>query len=216
MTICATSDWHLGDEHSNIPKILDLLDIIMKDDDITEVILCGDIYDLWLMKYGNIISREPFKTVHQKLIQVSEKKSVIYILGNHDFDIDYSWKVKTIELASCCIRNNIYFTHGNQYDEEQQKASIFYRLIAAVFPSIYQRFIKTPAQLINNPIEYLDRCKSYHDALRKVIKENDLDYLVCGHSHNPLIDGKLVDCGDFVRNCSYVIIKDGKPTLIDL
>ena len=52
-----------------------------------------------------------------------------------------------------------------------------------------------------------------HQIARDFIETNELDYLIMGHTHDPLVDDKLFDCGDMMDSLSYVIVDNGKPKL---
>jgi len=211
-TYCS-SDWHLGNECCDFPKILQFLELVQRDG--SELILIGDVFDLWLLEFNEIITTEPYKSVYNVLLSVAEKHPIIYIIGNHDVEIASFIKNKNIVIVNSFFRDNILFIHGHQFDLEMQIASPFFRSITKYFPKIYQFFFKTPAQIIDKP-EYGDRCIDYHNAIRVEIAKKNYSYLVCGHSHNPLQNGKLIDCGDMVNHSTFVLFEDGKPTLIDL
>ena len=66
-----------------------------------------------------------------------------------------------------------------------------------IFPSIYQRYFKKPSQLL----------------LPNDEPHSNLNNVVMGHTHIPVIQDHIIDCGDFVDSASYVILNDGVPEL---
>jgi len=53
MKIYCASDMHIGYERTNYPKIEEFFNIAREDAD--ELILCGDIFDLWRYPYDKIL-----------------------------------------------------------------------------------------------------------------------------------------------------------------
>ena len=61
--------------------------------------------------------------------------------------------------------------------------------------------------------------RAVHEAAHKFAFKNKYKYVVMGHTHVPIINsynpkskvGGVIDCGDFVDSCSYVVIEDGRP-----
>lgn len=77
MKIYCASDLHLGYPDSNYPKIKTFLNLVQQNAD--QLILCGDIYDLWLCEYREIASQEPMKSCHELLLQTAEMVDTIFI-----------------------------------------------------------------------------------------------------------------------------------------
>jgi len=61
-------------------------------------------------------------------------------------------------------------------------------------PHLYQRLFKTPFNLRIRKTN--TACKTgNHEKAREFIKEEGIDYLIMGHTHDPIgNDGKLFDC----------------------
>ncbi len=117
---------------SNAEKLTGLLNAIRKDRDVEELVLLGDIFDLWLYPIhvkpwtiGKIIASYPL--IAEVLQECVEKKKVYYMNGNHDMGVTagdlkpYSVGSKTIEM----IRPNDYnakrngkwhLEHGHEVD----------------------------------------------------------------------------------------------------
>ena len=55
--------------------------------------------------------------------------------------------------------------------------------------------------------------KKIHEKAQEFLEKQRFKYLIMGHTHVPIADGRLFDCGDMIDNFTYVVIKNGKPTL---
>jgi len=215
---CA-SDLHLGYEHTNYDKVCKFLDITESKSD--ELILPGDTFDLWRHPISKIHESilPKFKEALNSLKEVANEIPVIIIPGNHDHDLSKIWNEKlrkdyNVIITNSFYQGNVYYTHGWQFDVEQRFGSFAYGWLVTSFPYIYQRFFKKPSRmgLPKNDTPYKLSIQIHKEAENFVIK-NNLDYIVMGHTHIPKITEKVIDCGDFIDSCSYVIIENKKPTL---
>lgn len=215
---CA-SDLHLGYEHTNYDKVCKFLDIADSKSD--ELILCGDTFDLWRYPVKNIpkTTMVGFKDVLSSLKETANEIPVKIIPGNHDYNLQKVWKSLrkdyNVEITDSFYRGNVYYTHGWQFDVEQRFGSFAYRWLVTSFPYIYQRFFKKPSRmgLLKNDVPHKLSIQVHKEAEKFAIK-NNLDCVVMGHTHIPMITEKVVDCGDFIDSCSYVVIEDQKSKLI--
>ena len=51
------------------------------------------------------------------------------------------------------------------------------------------------------------------DVILEFLEKQRFNYLIMGHTHVPIADGRLFDCGDMIDHFTYVVINNGKPTL---
>jgi len=212
--ICA-SDLHLGYERANYDKICKLFDIAKDKSD--ELILCGDTFDLWRYPVSKIdkTTMIGFKDCLNKLKETANEIPVKIITGNHDYNLQKVWKNLrkdyNVEITDSFYQGNIYYTHGWQFDIKQRLGSFAYSWIIDKFPYFYQKLFKTPVQmgLIKDDKFNFFIEKVHHEAEKFAIN-NTLKYVVMGHTHIPTIFNKVINCGDFIDSCSYVVIKDKK------
>lgn len=66
---------------------------------------------------------------------------------------------------------------------------------------------------IKSKEEYDAHTRMIHQDAKNFIKREKIDYLIMGHTHQPLEDGRLFDCGDMIDSFSYVIVDNVKPRL---
>lgn len=204
------SDLHIGYERSNYSKIKEFFKLVKKDAD--RLILCGDIFDLWRCSPDIIKGCEPFKSTYKLLLDVGSKIPTTIIFGNHDYNLYKKLDMGWIDIKDDFIENNIFFCHGWRFDLQQRKASKYYYWIVQYFPYLYQLFFKTPLKIIKKEDQIYNNSKIY-DKVNKFRIKYLYKYIVMGHTHNPMINNRIVDCGDFIDSCSYVIMDDDEITL---
>ena len=95
----------------------------------------------------------------------------------------------------------------------QRVGHLLYGRLVDQSPQLYKRIFKTPFQLKTREDEYSLHSRKTHEKAREFIKDEGIEYLIMGHTHNPIgNDGKLFD-GDMIDSFTYVIIENGKPRL---
>ena len=217
-TFCA-SDLHLGYEHTNYDKVCKFLDLAESKSD--ELILCGDIFDLWRYPVDKIdkTTMVGFKEALNSLKEVSKKIPIKIITGNHDYNLDKVWnknlrKDYSFEITNSFYKGDIYFTHGWEFDVIQRFGSFAYGWLVESFPYIYQKWFKKPSQVSStkNDSQYGVSIRVHKEAEKFTIK-NNFKYIIIGHTHIPTIFNHVVDCGDFIDSCSYIIIENKEPTM---
>lgn len=211
MKIYCASDLHIGYEDTNYPKIKEFFELVKANAD--ELILCGDVLDLWRCPIETIESKEPMKSTYEALLLVAGDVSTTIIWGNHDYKLWKKVKIP-VQVTDSFVSNNIYYCHGWRFDIQQMFGHWLYGWLVDRFPYLYQKFIKTPLELKIEDKNYHLRIEKIHEKAREFIDKEGLDYLIMGHTHEPVgDDGKLFDCGDLIDSLTYVVIEDGKPRL---
>lgn len=202
MKIYCASDLHIGYEKANYKKIEEFFNIV-KEEKPSELILCGDVFDLWRCPFDNI--KKDYRSTYRALISVSKEVPTTVIWGNHDYKL---WKKVRlpIRVTDDFVSNNVYFCHGWRFDLNQRLGHILYGWLLNEFPSLYQSFFKKPSEIKMNEMEYTALSKKVHESAKTFIEKQGLSYLVMGHTHDPVADGKLFDCGDMIDSLSYVVI----------
>jgi hypothetical protein len=56
-------------------------------------------------------------------------------------------------------------------------------------------------------IEHRRHGKKTHEKAHEFLKKQRFNYLIMGHTHVPIADGRLFDCGDMIDHFTYVVIK---------
>lgn len=199
------SDFHIGSESTNYYKLISFFEIVKNEAD--RFIICGDCLDLWRCPIGVIKLCEPYKSAYDKLLEVAETIPTIIIPGNHDYNIG-SLNLPNIEIRKPFHENDIFYTHGWEFDVNQRFGSYFYGVILKYFPYLYQRFFKSPSEIIENEYDEKSVGDPIHAEANKFACKHQCA-VVMGHTHDPVISDRVVDCGDFIDSLSYCIINDG-------
>jgi UDP-2,3-diacylglucosamine pyrophosphatase LpxH len=210
MKVYLASDLHLGHENANYPKVMKFLDNVQQDGD--QLIILGDLLDLWVSDFVTITSQEPMKSAWEKLIETSKKVPTIVVFGNHDFEL--SKYTNELAIKDEFEQDNMYFAHGWRWDFEQQIGSPFYGEITDYFHIIYQNYLKTPFQVINSPEQYSDYVEAVSEIANRFAESHNYTWIFWGHTHFPEMKGKLVNCGDFISSGSYIVLEDGNPIVV--
>ena len=212
MRTLVISDIHLGDERFNgLDALMDLLLTETYD----QLILNGDIFDWWV----------GFKVIDQTFLDLlntlAATKTIIYILGNHDYCITQYLQplapqiliTEFYELISGGKR--FLILHGNQAYRRKDE-SIWLRLLAKLNYSIWQH-LGVDLQRMNDCSEYYARyiARKRERLVRKY--GAGFDALITGHTHSVghcVVGGvELFDIGGFVKTKSYAIIEDAIVTI---
>jgi UDP-2,3-diacylglucosamine pyrophosphatase LpxH len=216
------SDLHIGSKGCQTDSILELL----KDDSYDRYILVGDIIDGWLFKKYKKFSYQHTKVI-RRLLKLSKNKEIIWISGNHDeFLRKYTpVEIGNIKVVDEFIEGDVWYCHGDKYDGIIQMrwlgvlGSIGYDL-AIVIDRFLKRFNKKTSlskYLKDNVKAAVSFLIDYENEMARQAKKRKCNIVVCGHIHNP--DSKIIDdviylnCGDWVENCSYIVLENNKFTL---
>ncbi|HHT9152275.1 MAG TPA: metallophosphoesterase [Candidatus Hypogeohydataceae bacterium YC40] len=76
------SDLHIGWEESTVERLLDKW-----PEGYSEVILVGDVVDLWRNKKLEDVGQQEVQKLYKELCKKLEGKKVHYVIGNHDYHI---------------------------------------------------------------------------------------------------------------------------------
>lgn len=221
------SDIHLGTSFSKANELLGFLDKYHSK----EIILVGDIIDIWGMK-----SSWNWTTTHsriiQKLIKLSRKGvRIIYIPGNHDeFFRDYlDLKFGDIEIKDridylTMTGKRLLVVHGDAYDIFMQDS---YRRLAHIGDRAFH-LIQSISRLTQRMRHWLGKdywslagyVKQRTKSIGRIIQRFELaligaarsegyDGVICGHIHKAEIktidDMIYMNCGDWVDSCTALV-----------
>ncbi len=209
------SDLHLGSAHSQEEKLYNLI----KSIDYDELILAGDIIEF--------LRTPSFTTFTHKIIDeiVSRSKPIIYIVGNHDiaFESFVGSKIKDIKFVRSYDFNykdrTFRVQHGDEYDAGVVKWRYTIEFISFLQNMLERVFhIDLTTWWANRQLK-----KRKLKRVWDIVKWNEkADVFIMGHTHNPEVliwvdkNEKIktyVNTGDWVSNCTYVIVRDGQVRL---
>ena len=224
MKTLVISDLHIGSKGCKTDEILELL----KDESYQRYILVGDIIDGWLFKKYKKFSYQHTKVI-RRFLKLSKNKEIIWISGNHD---EFLRKYSPVELGNIkvvdeFIENGVWYCHGDKYDGIVKMrwlgmlGSIGYDL-AIVIDRFLKRFNKKTSLskfLKDNVKAAISFMVDFENEMVRQAKKRDCHTVVCGHIHTPnykIIDNiKYYNCGDWVENYSYIVLKNNKFELCE-
>jgi UDP-2,3-diacylglucosamine pyrophosphatase LpxH len=217
------SDVHLGTYGCKAKELHNYLKTIQPK----ALILNGDIIDIWQF------SKHYFPKSHMNVIKhitgmLSKKTRVYYITGNHD---EMLRKFKGFHLGSFTILNKLmleldgkkaWIFHGDVFDITMKHSKWLAKLGGIGYDALI--IINTFINWISNLFGYgkLSLSKKIKNSVKSAIKfvnnfeetaseiaiENEYDYVICGHIHQPEMKeirnqkGKTtyLNSGDWVEN----------------
>jgi UDP-2,3-diacylglucosamine pyrophosphatase LpxH len=226
--VLAFSDNHIFYEHSNYPAMNDFFDYIrLNKYNFDEVVMVGDIFDLWRHNYEDAM-KEPIysNTFYNLQLLIDELADIgintTLILGNHDYmakevigdDLKVDYK------HSYVIENTLY-QHGWAFDFVQSFTLLgnvvtpsVYGVITEYFPAFYQQFCRKPSEIpqseMGTNMHWLD---SIYKNAAEFSTKLGMNRIIIGHTHHPFESSTIVDCGDWVDSLSWVEVTDGTPEL---
>lgn len=217
------SDLHIGSKGCQTEEILTLL----KNESYDRYILVGDIIDGWLFKKYKKFSYQHTRVI-RRLLKLSKNKEIIWISGNHDeFLRKYTpMELGNIQVVDEFVEDGVWYCHGDKYDGIVQMhwlgvlGSIGYDLAIVIdrFLKKFNRKTSLSKYLKDNVKAAISFMVDFENEMARQAKKRNCHTVVCGHIHTPSdknVDGvHYLNCGDWVENCSYIVLEKNKFTLI--
>jgi UDP-2,3-diacylglucosamine pyrophosphatase LpxH len=224
--IIVVSDVHLGTEDSDENAFNEFLSSLHDDDDVTDLVLLGDIVDMWRRDASGVFL-ENMSTM--KVIKdLQSKITVHWVAGNHDYHLlklknrapfyHYPFEFKeTLELVD---RDHTYrFMHG--YEFEYGDEVDFMRPILDMFCHVMSDSLMMRASGLHAgpDIRLKDKLGDVEKGAYDNLRGNPGQLLIFGHTHHPFISqgNNLINTGSWVKSANpcntYVELKGGIPRL---
>lgn len=221
--VAVISDVHLGTYGCHAKELLDYLSSIKPK----ILVLNGDIIDIWQFRKSYFPSKH--LEVIKKIISMSTKGTkVYYITGNHD---EFLRKFTDLHMGNISLINKLvleldhkraWIFHGDVFDASITQAKWLAKLggwgydililINRFINWVLARFNKEPYSLSkkikNNVKSAVKFITNFENVCVELAIENDYDYVICGHIHEPKIEfmenekGEVfyLNSGDWVEN----------------
>lgn len=217
------SDIHLGTYGCHAKELLDYLSTIKPK----TLILNGDIIDIWQFR-KSYFPKSHLKVVKKLLDFASKGTRVYYITGNHD---EMLRKFSDTSMGNFSIVDKVvleldgkkaWFFHGDVFDSSVQHAKWIAKLggLGYDYLILLNRLINWILMKMGK--EPYSLSKKIKASVKKAVKfisdfettasdlaiENNYDYVICGHIHEPVITVKenkkgsvtYLNSGDWIEN----------------
>lgn len=217
------SDVHLGTYGCHAKELLNYLNSIKPK----KIILNGDIIDIWQFR------KRYFPKAHlliiKKILSLATKGSkVYYITGNHDEKLRRfsNTKMGNIQIIDKLLLNldgkKAWFFHGDVFDASVQHAKWIAKLggwgydILILFNRFINYFLEKAGRekyslskkiksSVKSALKFID---DFETTATDLAIDNEFDYVICGHIHQPCIKKvetikgtcKYLNSGDWVEN----------------
>ena len=232
LDVVIISDVHLGTFGCKAQELLAYLQSINPK----KIILNGDIVDIWNFKKSYF--PETHLQIISYLLNLSEQGiPIVYITGNHD---ELLRKFTTMRFGNILLTDKYmlkqndkvaWIFHGDVFDASIQHS----KWIAKLGGWGYDKLIQLN-YFINKCLEFFGReryslSQKIKNSVKKAVKhindfeqtaaelaiENEYDYVVCGHIHQPQLRKVITDkgscvymnSGDWIENLSALECVDG-------
>jgi len=205
------------------------------------LILNGDIIDGWAFK------KKYFPADHIRVIQrilklMSEGTKVYYLTGNHD---EMMRRFSGFTAGNLVIDDKLllilddkvhWFFHGDVFDITMKQSKWlaklggkgydilikFNRFVNVVLSKMGREKISLSKKIKNSVKQAVSFISDFEQTAIDIAAENEYDYVLCGHIHQPedrIVDvkGKIIhylNSGDWVENLTALEFNEGKWNLI--
>ncbi len=231
------SDLHLGDgaRADNFRRsqaeetILRFFDRVARQS--KRLILVGDLFELW--KFDLPICLKTYHRILAKLQQLADQGvEIIYIFGNHDFDLSYLQSLFHFVYESWDFGHYIHIEHGHRFDKDTG-LSWKIRKAAVWLVSWLERWVDRNLDLRLE--RWLQKChifqpktpasKWYRGTLMEYVTEvkkllQIYRLVILGHTHKPLLQnltetGIYANCGTWIDGKRDYIFIEGNRIVLD-
>ena len=233
--ILVLSDIHLGTYGCHAKELL----LYLKSIKPKVLILNGDIVDIWQFN-KRYWPKSHMKIIRHFLNLISKGIKVYYITGNHDETLRRfaGLKVGSLKIINKLVLDledgkKAWFFHGDVFDVTMKHSKWLAKLGAVGYDSLI--LINRFANFISENIfrkGKLSLSKKIKNSVKSAVKfindfegvvadigiDNNYDYVVCGHIHQPEIKeiknnkGSILylNSGDWIENLSALEYNEGK------
>ena len=232
------SDVHLGTYGSHAKELVNYLQSVKPQ----TLVLNGDIIDIW--QFRKRYFPKSHLQVIKKIISLAAKGTeVFYITGNHDEKLR---KFSPVNLGNISIVDKLvlnldgrkaWIFHGDVFDASIQHTKWIAKLggWGYDFLIVFNRFINWWLAKLGKPKYSLSKkiknsvkkavsfVSNFEETAAQLAIENDFDYVICGHIHQPQIRKvfyKEKDCiylnsGDWIEHLTALEYDNGVWSLME-
>ena len=228
------SDVHLKAAASDRTRQRDLVRFLYEVDptECERVICVGDLFDFWF-EYRHVIFSGYFDVLRAFASLRDSRVALHLVCGNHDFwagrflEEELGFQVHKNAVDLPFGDRNVRFVHGDGIDPKDHGYHIYKRIarnpfVMWAFRQLHPDWAMGLANFVSKTSrtrnEHRDPAqsrgaKALHAYAKRTLAAGEVDAVVCGHSHAPEMEeypmpegkGLYINCGDWVKNRSYVV-----------
>ena len=171
--------------------------------------LVGDIIDGWALRRKHYWTKAQTEVI-RKVLKMSEKINVYYLPGNHDDFIrpffKYDFQIGDIQILDSMDYDavdgrRIYICHGDRFDLTMRIPRQVINLFAHFSEGTWT--------------DQLYKWLGQEKLIEKYLTLHKYDSSITGHTHDPVIKPRYMNCGDWTENCTALVEHtDGKWEII--
>lgn len=227
------SDIHLGTSGCHATELLKYLKSIRPK----TIVLNGDIIDIWQFN-KRFFPKSHLKVVKHLIGLASGSSSIYYITGNHD---EMFRKFSGIKIGKLRILNElklelngkkVWFFHGDVFDVVMQYSKWLAKIGAIGYDTLI--WLNTKINWMNRklnfgPVSFSKKIKesvkgavkfinAFEDTAASIAAQKGIDYIVCGHIHQPEMREikvgnqtvNYLNSGDWIENLTALEYNQGE------
>lgn len=234
--IVVISDVHLGTYGCQAKELLHYLKSVQPK----QLIINGDFIDIWQFK-KSYFPKSHLKII-KKIIDFANKGTeVTYIIGNHD---EFLRRFSNVSFGNIALVNKktleldnkkAWFFHGDVFDASVQHSKWIAKLGGWGYDLLIRLNVLSNWILVQLGREKYSFSKKIKNNVKKAVRfigdfektaselaiENNFDYVICGHIHQPQIreiktkNGRCtyLNSGDWIENLTALEYHNSKWTL---
>ena len=223
LDIVVLSDIHLGTYGCHAKEVLHYLNSIKPK----KLILNGDIFDIWQFR-KRYFPKSHLLVIKKILALAAKGTKVYYITGNHDEKLRRfsDTKMGNIYILDKLVLNldgkKAWFFHGDVFDASIQHTKwvakmggwgydlliLLNRLINVILVKLGREKYSLSKKIKNSVKSAVKFISNFETTATELAIENEFDYVICGHIHQPQIrkvttpkgETTYMNSGDWIEN----------------
>jgi UDP-2,3-diacylglucosamine pyrophosphatase LpxH len=195
------SDIHLGTEESRVDSLCDFLAGVEAE----YLYIVGDFIDFYHLYEHHGWSKKCNKVIRKILGLVKRDTKIRVCVGNHDAFLGLltGFDFGNIKIRHSFIHSgkfiNYLVLHGDRYD---RSVGILSRWLS--FLQTHCWWLPGFSKIRKVAYRACSRVVAL-DKMQLQAKEAGAEGIIFGHTHAPQIDGHIMNCGDWITNCTALV-----------
>jgi UDP-2,3-diacylglucosamine pyrophosphatase LpxH len=232
------SDIHLGTHGCRAEELINYLRTIRPK----KIILNGDIIDIWQFK-KKYFPKSHLKVIRMLLDFLSKGTKIYYLPGNHDEVLRKfnGYGIKNFKISNKAVLKlngkKAWFFHGDVFDITMKYSKWIAKLGGIGYDFLIRlnyrtnrfraligkekiSFSKYIKYKVKKAVKYVNQ---FEEIALDIARENNYDYVICGHIHQPIIRDQIVNerkitylnSGDWIENLTSLEYNNNRWKLFE-